>query len=171
MEVAHLREFIEQKLQELLAANHTRQSFIERLQRIINEYNSGGRTTEQSFEDLNIFKDDLTQEEQRHIVEGLTEAELELFDLLYKEKLTADERTTVKNAARDLLEKLKQLSAEKQFWYKNRQEQEQVKEAIKSVLHKDLPESYDKPIFIKKCDEVYNLIYERSLSSGDTFYH
>ncbi len=37
MEVAHLREFIEQKLQELLAANHTRQSFIERLQRIINE--------------------------------------------------------------------------------------------------------------------------------------
>jgi type I restriction enzyme R subunit len=171
MEVAHLREFIEQKLQELLAVNHTRQSFVERLQRIINEYNSGGRTTEQSFEDLNIFKDDLTQEEQRHIFEGLTEAELELFDLLYKNKLTEEERTSVKNAARDLLEKLKQLNAEKQFWYKNRQEQEQVKEAIKSVLHKDLPESYDKPIFIKKCDEVYNLIYERSLSSGDAFYH
>jgi len=75
----------------------------------------------------------------------------------------------VKNAARNLLEKLKQLNAEKQFWYKNRQEQEQVKEAIKGVLHKDLPESYDKPIFIKKCDEVYNLIYERALSFGDAF--
>lgn len=113
LEVAHLREFIEQKLQELLADNHTRTSFVERLQRIINEYNSGGRTTEQSFEDLNIFKDDMTQEEQRHIVEGLTEAELELFDLLYKEKLTANERTAVKNAARDLLRNLNSL------WRKN----------------------------------------------------
>jgi type I restriction enzyme R subunit len=120
---------------------------------------------------LNIFKDDLTQEEQRHIVEGLTEVELELFDLLYKEKLTAAERITVKNAARDLLEKLKQLSAEKQFWYKNRQEQEQVKEAIKGVLHKDLPESYDKFVFNKKCDEVYNLAYERALSSDGGLYH
>lgn len=61
--------------------------------------------------------------------------------------------------------------AEKRFWYKDRQEQEQVKGAIKSVLDKDLPEGYEKPVFIKKCDEIYNLIYERALSSGDTFYH
>lgn len=171
MEVAHLREYIEQKLQELLTVNHTRKSFIERLQRIINEYNSGGRTAEQSFEDLNIFKDDLTQEEQRHIVEGLTEAELELFDLLYKEKLTADERTAVKNAARDLLQKFKKLNAEKRFWHINRQEQEQVKDAIKRILDQDLPESYDKIIFNKKCDEVYNLIYDRALSVGNGYFH
>ena len=171
MEVAHLREFIEQKLLELLTVNHTRKSFVERLQGIINEYNSGGRTTEQSFEDLNSFKDEITLEEQRHIVEGLTDAELELFDLLYKEKLTADERIAVKNAARDLLQKLKQLSAAMPFFYKDRQEQEQVKEAIKSILHEDLPESYDKPTFVKKCDEVYSLIYDRTLTAGDTFYH
>ena len=171
IEVAHLREFIEQKLQALLDVNHTRNGFIERLQRIINEYNSGGRTTEQSFEDLNSFKDELSQEEQRHIVEGLTETELELFDLLYKEKLTVDERISVKNAAKDLLQKFKKLSAEMPFWYKNRQEQGQVKEAIKNTLHKDLPESYDKSIFNNKCDEVYDLIYERAISSGDVFYH
>ena len=171
MEVAHLREFIEQKLQALLEVNHTRNSFIERLQGIINEYNSGGRTTEQSFEDLNSFKDDLSQEEQRHIVEGLTETELELFDLLYKEKLTVDELISVKNAAKDLLLKFKKLSAEMPFWYKNRQEQGQVKEAIKNTLHKDLPESYDKSIFNNKCDEVYDLIYERTISFGEDFYH
>jgi len=141
------------------------------LQRIINEYNAGGRSTEQSFADLNMFKDDLTQEEQRHIVEGLSEAELELFDLLYKEKLSADERTAVKIAARDLLQHLKKIGAEKQFWHKNRQEQEQVKDAIKNVLDQDLPDSYDKPIFMQKCAEVYNLIYERALNTGDGIYH
>jgi type I restriction enzyme R subunit len=141
------------------------------LQQVIDHYNSGGRTTEQTFEDLNVFKDAMTQEEQRHIVEGLTEAELELFDLLHKEKLTADERTTVKNAAKDLLQKFKKLSAEMPFWYKNRQEQGQVKEAIKNTLNKDLPESYDKFVFNNKCDEVYNLVYERTISSGDAFYH
>ena len=171
LEVAHLREFIEQKLQELLTANHTRNSFVERLQPIINEYNAGGRTTEQSFDDLNLFKDDLTKEEQRHIVEGLSEAELELFDLLYKEKLTADERTSVKNAARDLLYKLKQISTQKQFWHKNRQEQEQVKAVIKTVLDQDLPDSYDKPIFSEKCDKVYDLIYDRAINSINAYYH
>lgn len=171
IEVAHLREFIDKKLQELLAVNHTRKNFVERLQGIINEYNSGGRTTEQAFEDLNSFKDDLAQEEQRHIVEGLTKEELELFDLLYKEKLTADERIAVKDAAKALLWKLRKLSAEKPFWYKDTQEQAQVKGLIMNTLNDDLPDSYDKPIFNKKCDDAYNLVYERTLSSGNAFYH
>ena len=168
MEVAHLREFIENKLQELLAVNFSRKSFVESLQSIINEYNSGGRTTEQAFEDLNLFKNDLAQEEQRNIVEGLTKEELELFDLLYKEKLTTDERIAVKNAAKALLWKLRKLGAEKPFWYKNTQEQAQVKGLIINTLNDDLPESYDKP---KICDDAYNLVYERTLSSGNAFYH
>ncbi|MFI3191055.1 MAG: DUF3387 domain-containing protein [Methylococcales bacterium] len=56
MEVAHLREFVEKKLQALLVVNITKKNFVERLQGIINQYNSGGRTTEQAFEDLNIAK-------------------------------------------------------------------------------------------------------------------
>jgi type I restriction enzyme R subunit len=169
LEVAHLREFIEKKLQELLVVNITKKNFVERLQGIINQYNSGGRTTEQAFEDLNSFKDDLAQEEERHIAEGLTKEELELFDLLYKEKLTADECIKVKNAAKALLWKLRKLSAEKPFWYKDTQEQAQVKGLIMNALNDDLPDSYDKPIFNKKCDDTYNLVYERTLSSGMRF--
>ncbi|MFI3190313.1 hypothetical protein BCS42_06290 [Crenothrix sp. D3] len=113
----------------------------------------------------------MAQEEQRHIAEGLTKEELELFDLLYKEKLTADERIAVKNAAKALLWKLRKLSAEKPFWYKDTQEQAQVKGLIMNTLDEDLPDSYDKPIFNKKCDDAYNLVYERTLSSGNAFYH
>ena len=166
--IAHLREFVEKKLKDLLDVNHTRKSFIERLQNIINEYNSGGRTTDQAFEDLNLFKEQLTVEEQRHIVEGLTQEELELFDLLYKEKLTADERIKVKNAAKRLLQELRRL---KHFWYKDTQEKLSVKHLIENTLDEDLPDSYDKPLFEKKCNDVFNLLYERSLSSGSAFYH
>jgi type I restriction enzyme R subunit len=164
-------DFFEKKLQELLKVNSTKKNFVERLQKIINEYNSGGRTTEKAFDDLNSFKDDLAQEEQRHLIEGLTKEELELFDLLYKEKLTADERIKVKNAAKALLWKLRKISAEKPFWYKDTQEQAQVKGLIMDALCDDLSEIYDKPIFDKKCDDTYNLVYERTLSSGNAFYH
>lgn len=167
LELAHLRAYIEEKLQALLEDNHTRKKFAERLQGIIDEYNSGGRTTEQTFESMNNFKEGLSEEEQRHVVEGLTEAELEMFDLLYKEKLTAAELIAVKNASRDLLGRLREICAKKQFWFKNRQEQEQVKEVIKGVLDKDLPESYDKTIFNQKCDNVFHLIYERAVGSAN----
>ena len=70
-----------------------------------------------------------------------------------------------------LLYKLKQISKQKQFWHKNRQEQEQVKAVIKTVLDQDLPDSYDKPIFSEKCDKVYDLIYDRAINSINAYYH
>lgn len=171
LEVAHLREFVEKKLRDLLEVNHTRKNFVERLQNIINEYNSGGRTTEQIFEDLNRFKDDLSKEDERHVVEGLSKEELELFDLLYKEKLTANERIAVKNTTKDLLQKLKQLIVKQPFWYKNTQDMIIVKHSIQNVLNDELPQSYDKTIFVKKCDDVFNLIYERALNTESAYYH
>lgn len=46
--------------------------------------------------------EELRTEEERHIKEELSEAELELFDLLRKEQLTADEEKHVKLAAKEL---------------------------------------------------------------------
>ena len=91
-----------------------------------------------------------------------------MFDLLYKEKLTADERIKVKNAAKRLLQELRRL---KHYWYKDTQEKLSVKHLIENTLDEDLPDSYDKPLFEKKCNDVFNLLYERSLSSGSAFYH
>ncbi len=76
-----------------LNQNVTRINFAEKLQRIINEYNSGSLTVENYFEDLINFSKDLRKEEERHIKVNLTSDDLELFDLIRQtnKKLTKKE--------------------------------------------------------------------------------
>lgn len=164
IEIADLRAFIEKKLQQMLERNVTRIDFAERYQKIIDQYNSGGSATEVSYEDLLNFTRDLNEEEERHIREGLTESELELFDLMKKEKLTKAEEMDLKNAAKMLLKRLKE---EKpvvlvQDWYKDQQSQVRVKSAIEEVLDKNLSKAYDRLTFKQVCDRIYNLILERA---------
>jgi type I restriction enzyme, R subunit len=68
---------------------------------------SGGSATELDYEDLLNFANELGEEEEYHLQEGLTEAELELFDLMKKEKLTKAQEKALQNAARMLLKRLK----------------------------------------------------------------
>ena len=80
----------------MLECNITRIDFAQRYQRIIDQYNSGGSATEIDFEDLLNFAKDLNEEQERHIREGLTEEELELFDLMKKEKFTKAEEVALR---------------------------------------------------------------------------
>ncbi len=54
------------------------------------------------------FVHQMREEELRASREGLSEAELEIFDLLKKENLTKDEEQKVKLAAKNLLHRLKE---------------------------------------------------------------
>jgi type I restriction enzyme R subunit len=121
IEIADLRAFIEAKLEQMLQRNATRADFAQRLQEIIDRYNAGGSATENYFEELVAFGQELTVEEERHIREGLTEEELELFDLMKKEKMTKAEKTAVKNAARSLLKRLREEKPKViiQDWYRD----------------------------------------------------
>ncbi len=164
IEITDLRTFIEKKLQQMLERNVTRTDFAERYQKIVEQYNSGGSATEVSFEDLINFAKDLNEEEERHIREGLTEEELELFDLMKKEKITKAEEMALKNAAHMLLKRLKE---EKpivlvQDWHKDQQSQARVKSTIEKVLDTNLPAGYDRLTFKQVCDRIYNLIFERA---------
>lgn len=103
-----LRAFIESKLDQMLRQNVTRIDFVQRYQRIVDQYNSGSSATENYFEDLLKFAKDLNVEDERHIREGLTIRELELFDLMKKEKSTGTEKVVLKNAARMQLKRLKE---------------------------------------------------------------
>jgi type I restriction enzyme R subunit len=91
IEIADLRAFLEKKLAEMLAQNSTRINFAERLQKIIDAYNSGATSTENYYEELTAHVAAMQDEAERHVREGLTEDELELFDLLKKDGLTKDE--------------------------------------------------------------------------------
>jgi type I restriction enzyme R subunit len=162
IEIANLREFIKNKLEMMLKENSTRTNFAERLQAIINDYNSGGMTTENYYDDLVKFAGDMKAEDERYMREGLSKDELELFDILKKDKMTKEEDVRVKNAAKHLLKRLveEQPKVFVQDWYKDSQSQLRVKAAIDTVLDSDLPESYDRMIFKDRSQKLYDLVFE-----------
>ncbi|MHB9070232.1 MAG: type I restriction endonuclease subunit R [Sedimentisphaerales bacterium] len=165
IEIASLREFIVKKLDEMLKENSTRTNFAEKLQEIINKYNSGGASTENYYNELLKYTEDLKEEDERYIKEGLSKDELELFDILKKDKMTKAEEISVKNAAKHLLHRLieEQPKVLIQDWFKDSQSQNRVKTAIEEVLDKDLPESsYNRVLFKEKSKKLFELVYEYS---------
>ena len=104
----------------------------------------------------------LKEEDERHIKEGLSKDELELFDILKKEKMTGEETVKVKNAAKHLLHRLIEEKPKVlvQDWFKDSQSQERVKAAVQTALDQDLPKSYDKALFQAACTKAYDLIYD-----------
>jgi len=162
IEIANLRSFIEHKLELMLAQNISRIDFAQKLQEIIDKYNTGGSSTENYFDDLQKFTEDMQAEDERHVKEGLSEDELELYDLLKKEKMTKAEKQKVKLAARSLLHRLLEEHPKVlvQDWYKDNQSQKIVRSAMEEVLDKGLPESYDRGLFTEKCNKVFDTIVE-----------
>jgi type I restriction enzyme R subunit len=162
IEITNLREFIEKKLEVMLKENSTRTDFAQKLQEIINRYNAGGTATENYFDELVKYAEGLKEEDERHVKEGLSKDELELYDVLRKDKMTKAEEIKVKNAARDLLQRLIKGRPKVliQDWFKDGQSQVRVKLAIEEVLDKDLPETYEKDLFKEKSNKLYDLVYE-----------
>lgn len=158
IEIADLRAFIAHKLQMMLERNVSRKPFAEKLQEIIDKYNAGITTKEDYFDELVDFFQQMKDEDKRAYREGLTEAELEIFDLLKKENLAKDEEQKVKLAAKNLLTRLKegQPIVLINDWHKDTQTKLQVELAIKTVLDEHLPISYDRAIYSTKCTNVYN---------------
>ena len=162
IEIADLRAFIERKLELMIQQNITRIDFAQRLQEIIDTYNSGSSSTENYYEDLMNFTQGMQKEDERHVREGLTEDELELFDILKKDKLTKEEEKNVKLASKALLYRLLEEHPKVlvQDWYKDSQSQLAVRTAVEEVLHKNLPVSYDHKLFKNKCDNVFEMIVD-----------
>ena len=165
IEIADLRAFLEHKIEQMIARNTTRADFAQKLQEIIDRYNAGGSSTENYFDELVKFTESLKEEDERAARESLTEDELEIFDILKKEKMTKDETQKVKLAAKSLLERLIKGKPKVlvEDWYKDSQTQAKMRSAVEEVLDKTLPESYGKELFQNKRDYVYDLIYEYSI--------
>lgn len=167
IEIADLRAFLEKKLQDMLNQNRTRRDFAERLQEIIDNYNAGSSSADESYAQLVEEMAALKEEERRHVRKGLTEDELEIYDLLCKDNMTKAEEKKVRLAARALL---KRLTEEKpkvlvQDWYKDMQTRLTVRDEVGAVLDEHLPEdSYDKDLFIQKRDRVFELTLDLAIN-------
>ncbi len=160
LQAESLRAELEQKIADMVKRNKNRARFMDRLNAILQEYNSGAHDIDQLFDDLVDLAKSLNEEEQRAVKENLSEEELAVFDLLLKENLNPDEVEKVREVARGLLSKLKveKLVIDWREWESTRAG---VKTTIFDVLYKDLPE----PSYVEQdCEinvlEVYNFVYE-----------
>jgi type I restriction enzyme R subunit len=164
IEISDLRAFIQGKLDQMLQQNTTRSDFAQRLQSIIDAYNAGSSSADNYFEELMKFTQDLKEESERHIREGLTEDELELFDLLKKDKMSNEETQKVRLAAKSLLRRLLEESPKVlvQDWFKDGQSKLRVRSAVETVLNTHLPESYDRVVFTEKCNKVFDLMLNQA---------
>lgn len=162
IQFADLRELMKIKLKQMIAQNKTRGTFLERFDKIIEDYNSGSLSIDEAYEELIKQAEDLSKEQERAAKNGMTEEEQEVFDLLKKDKLTKNEEKKVKLAASDLLKILFDAKNKIliQEWHKEKATQEKVRQEIKKILNDKLPASYNRQIFALKSDVIFQHFYE-----------
>lgn len=166
IQVEGMKEELKNKIEEMVKRNKKRAKFLERLNSLLDEYNSGAHDIDKLFEDLVALAKDLSEEEQRSIKESLSDDELAVFDLLLKENLNEKEVDQVKKTARTLLDKLQQ---EKLVldWREKESTRAGVKSTIYNIVYSYLPEpTYTENDCEQKGLEVYNFVYERYGSSN-----
>jgi type I restriction enzyme R subunit len=169
-ETEKLKGIISSQLTQMLRLNKSRMNYLEKFQQMIDEYNAGSRNVEIFFADLVEFAQELNLEDKRAISEKLTEEELAIFDLLTQPDitLTEKEKHEIKKVAKELLSTLKQ---EKLVldWRRRQQTKAAVKVAIEDILDR-LPESYSTEAYQRKCQEVYQHVYECYSEAGRSIY-
>ncbi|MDO9161237.1 MAG: DUF3387 domain-containing protein [Methylococcaceae bacterium] len=137
--VQSLKDAVENKLNKLLMQNPLRTDYQEHYEQLVKEYNQekDSITIEQTFEALVKLVDELGQEENRAMREGLTEETLVLFDLLNKPILSKKETDRIKKVAIDLLETLKAESLIIANWRDKEATRDAVKQQIFDFLYED----------------------------------
>jgi len=154
-----LKATIRAMLERLIRLNKTRADFAEKFEELIESYNAGSRNIEELFEELVKLSRNLSEEQQRHVRENMTEEELVIFDILTRPapELSTEERAEVKKVARELLNRLKSLLVLN--WRQKSAARSQLKLAIEDVLD-TLPEAYDRPLYAQKCSALFEHIFE-----------
>lgn len=166
-----LRALLNQKLESMVAKNPTRADFMEKLQALIEKYNSGSVNIEAFFQELMAFTEELQEEDQRAIREGLTEEELALFDIITRPapEMSAKEVAQVKSMCRELLETLK---TEKLVldWRKKAQAKGDVRRTLEIVFDQGLPENFDEPLYNEKCEAAFHHLMTSYYGGGQSVY-
>ena len=161
-----IREIVEQKLAEMLARNPSRMDYQQKYEEIVAGYNreKDRVTIEETFRRLTELMEELDAEQRRAVEEGLSEAELALFDLLKKESLGKAARERVKQASRDLLASIKaRLRELDRFW-----EKEQTKADVKVFILDEVYTKLPTPPFTPEekevvAAEVYTHVWQQAI--------
>jgi type I restriction enzyme R subunit len=165
-----LKAAVHAQLEKLIRLNKTRADFQEKFEELIDSYNAGSRNIEQLFQELIKLSRSLTDEQERHVRENMTEEELVIFDILTRPapELGADERAEIKKVARELLERLKQLLVIN--WRQKSTARSQLKLAIEDALDSGLPQAYSPELYKQKCSALFEHFYENYAEKGTGTY-
>lgn len=158
-ELEALKAAIRSKLEVMISLNQTRADFALKFEALIETYNAGSRSIEDLFAELLALSQSLSDEEQRHVREHMSEEELVVFDILTRPApaLSVEERAEVKKVARDLLARLKDLLVLN--WRQKAAARSQLKLAIEDVLDVGLPRAYTPELYQQKCSAVFEHVY------------
>jgi type I restriction enzyme R subunit len=150
----------------MLARNPLRMDYYKRYQEIIADYNreKDRATVEETFAKLIALANGLSAEQPRAAEEGLSDDELALFDLLFKENLSKADRERLKQASKTLLASLQQPLREMPNWTRNSTTQAEVKVAILDNLWRAVPPPFTEPETEALADRVYDYVWQRSVS-------
>lgn len=163
--VQNLKTVIEKKLQQLVQKNPLRTNFQEHYEKIIAEYNKekDRQNIEETFEALLKFVQELDEEENRAMREGMDEETLAIYDLLSKPDLSAKEIQKIKKVAKELLVMLKEKLKNLYRWQDKEPTRDEVIVLIKNFLWDDktgLPvEYYSQKDVAKIAKAVYYHVY------------
>jgi type I restriction enzyme R subunit len=169
-EIEKLRAAVERQLRTMVLLNRTRTDYLERFQRMVEEWNQGSLNIEKFLEELIDLAKSLSQEEKRSVREGLTEEELALFDLLTVPEpvLTKQQEADVKRLVHSMLDALKR---EKLVldWRKRQQSRQAVRLYIEEQFDM-LPNVYTTELYARKCDLAYRHIFDSYFGEGKSLY-
>ena len=173
IELERLREAVQKQLDRVIRLNDTRTDFLDKFQRLIDEYNAGSRNIEEVYRRLIELTKALSEEEKRHLRENLTEEELAIFDILTRPEpaLSGEEREEVKKVARQLLGRIHSLLG--LDWRKKNQARARVQMVVEDMLyslHHDLPERYSDELYSQKCTSVFQHLFEKYAGEGESVY-
>jgi type I restriction enzyme R subunit len=154
-ELEELKALIAAHLARMVKLNPTRADFREKFEALIASYNAGSRSVEEIHKQLLQLSLQLSQEQQRHIRENLSEEELAVFDILLQSApdLSDSDRTKVKQSARELVEKIKGLLVLN--WQQKSEARAKLKLLIEDALDIGLPRAYTPEAYQQKCEAVF----------------
>lgn len=170
-ETDRLAQLLRQHAISAALRNPTRYELVERIEQLIADYNAGSVNIDEYLRRLVELSKTLTEEEERAVREGMTEAELAIFDLLTEPDpvLTVEERETVKASAKTLLEHLHEKLV--QDWRRKVATTHDVNSTIRHVLDEALPAGpYTLDVFSTKVQLVYDHVLTAYGDDGESAY-
>ena len=147
-------------MEKLVRLNKTRADFADKFEELIERYNQGNLSIGELFEELLKLNRTLSEEQERHVRENMTEEELTVFDIPTRPapELSEAERTEVKHVAQVLLDRIKALLVFN--WRQKAAARSQLKLTIEDTLETGLHRAYDKPLCEQMCSALFEHVFK-----------